>query len=55
LRQGDLCYRFCEDGSKTQIDRRKDCPTNTNCVAENNDMISFDSCSSVMKCIGESH
>jgi hypothetical protein len=55
LRQGDLCYRFCEDGSKTQVDRRKDCPINTDCVAENNGMISFDSCSNVMKCIGNIH
>jgi len=46
---GDLCYRFCEDGSKTQIDRRKDCPLNTNCMVEN--IVSFDTCSDVMKCL----
>lgn len=48
---GDLCYRFCEDGSKTQYDRRKDCPINTICMVENNDMISYDTCSNVMKCL----
>lgn len=55
LREGDLCYRFCEDGSKTQIDRREDCPKGTRCVAENSNIVGFDSCSNIMKCIGESH
>lgn len=55
LRVNDLCYRFCEDNSKTQIDRRKDCPKGTECVAENSGMVSFDSCDNIMKCISFSH
>ena len=50
LRMNDLCYRFCEDNSKTLIDRQMDCPPNSGCVSENN-MISFDSCSTTMRCI----
>ena len=50
---GDLCYRFCENGSKTQIDRRKDCPLNTNCMVEHN-IASFDTCNNVMKCLDPS-
>jgi len=55
LRVGDLCYRFCEDGSRSKIDRRKDCPKGTMCVAENTEVITFDSCSNVMKCINIGH
>ena len=55
LRVNDLCYRFCEDNSRSQIDRRKDCPKGTECVAENSDMISFDSCNNIMKCISVGH
>lgn len=55
LRVNDLCYRFCEDGSRSQIDRRKDCPVGSSCLAENTDLISFDSCSNVMKCVSVGH
>ena len=55
LRVNDLCYRFCEDGSRSQIDRRKDCPFGTSCLAENTDLVSFDSCSNVMKCVSVGH
>jgi hypothetical protein len=44
LTQGDICYRFCEDGSQTMIDRSEDCPKDTECMPTNLDMISFDSC-----------
>ena len=27
LAANDVCYRFCEDGSKPMVDRRDDCPT----------------------------
>ena len=50
LRINDVCYRFCEDNSKSFINRRNDCPKNSECVSENN-MISFDSCSNTMRCI----
>ena len=51
LRINDVCYRFCEDNSKSFINRRNDCPKNSECVSENNNMISFDSCSNTMRCI----
>ena len=54
LRVNDLCYRFVKI-TRSQIDRRKDCPKGTECVAENSDMISFDSCNNIMKCISVSH
>ena len=44
LNQGDICYRFCEDGSQTMIDRSGDCPKETECMPSNLDMISYDSC-----------
>ena len=55
LRLNDLCYRFCEDGTMSQIDRRKDCPKGTTCVAENTVLVSFDSCNNVMRCISVGH
>jgi hypothetical protein len=55
LRVGDLCYRFCEDGTKSQIDRRSDCPKGTTCVSENSNLIGFDSCADVMKCVAVGH
>ena len=51
LQQGDMCYRFCEDGSMTPINRRNDCPKDTECVSENSNLIGFDSCNNVMRCI----
>ena len=45
---GDICYRFCEDGSQEGINRRSDCPDNTVCKSLFNEkstsMISFDTC-----------
>ena len=41
---GDLCYRFCEDGSQNMIDRQNDCPLGTECSSKNPSVISFDSC-----------
>lgn len=55
LRVNDLCYRFCEDGTMSQIDRRKDCPKGTTCVAENTDLVSFDNCNNIMRCISVGH
>ena len=43
LHTGDLCYRFCEDNSQTFIDRRSDCPRNTECQTESVG-VSFDNC-----------
>ena len=52
LKQGDICYRFCEDGSQTTINRMDGCPINTHCKQDNPDIISFDTCSnSALKCI----
>ena len=44
LTQGDICYRFCEDGSQTMIDRSEECPKDTECMSTSIDMISYDSC-----------
>jgi len=53
LRQGDICYRFCEDGSQTTISRRDDCPKGTECIQESNpSLISFDTCSNnALRCV----
>ena len=44
LTQGDICYQFCEDNSQQMVDRSEDCPKGTECMPENIDMISYDSC-----------
>jgi len=48
LNIGDICYRFCEDNSQEHIDRKKECPTNTQCVSDFNknsvSMVAYDSC-----------
>ena len=48
LNIGDVCYRFCEDNSQEHIDRKKECPTNTQCISNFNknsvSMIAYDSC-----------
>ena len=31
LNVGEICYRFCEDGSQNTIDRRDGCPSGTEC------------------------
>ena len=45
LQIGDVCYRFCEDGSQVSINRKSDCPINTICSNPiKNSEINFDSC-----------
>ena len=44
LNQGDICYRFCEDGSQPTINRGDSCPLDSECVSDNPSLISFDSC-----------
>jgi len=48
LNIGDICYRFCEDNSQEHIDRKKECPSNTQCISNFNknsvSMIAYDSC-----------
>ena len=47
LNVGEICYRFCEDGSQNTIDRRDGCPSGTKCgggIVPSTTMISFDSC-----------
>jgi hypothetical protein len=50
LRVGEICYRFCEDGSQESINRRDGCPVNTECKSVFNEnsvsMISYDTCGS---------
>lgn len=42
LNEGDICYRFCENGSEQTIDSRSRCPSGSTCAAPNT--IGFDSC-----------
>lgn len=52
LQVGDICQRFCEDGSQTSISRINDCPKNTQCIPYNPNTISFDTCSiNAMLCL----
>ena len=50
---GDICYRFCEDGSQSSINRRSDCPDGTVCKKNMLDnSIGFDSCGdNSMRCL----
>ena len=47
LNVGEICYRFCEDGSQNTIDRRDGCPSGTECggTVPSTSIVSFDSCS----------
>ena len=53
LGMGDICYRFCEDGSQSSINRRSDCPDGTVCKKNMLDnSIGFDSCGdNSMRCL----
>jgi len=54
LRENDICYRFCEDGSQTSIDLQDGCPLGTRCLPNPNQvsMIVYDTCGSrVKKCL----
>ena len=45
LAANDICYRFCEDGSKPMVMRRKDCPAGTACrTTLPPDEAAFDTC-----------
>lgn len=45
LQLGDICYRFCEDGSQSQVNRRDECPQGSECITQQGlSMISYDSC-----------
>ena len=53
---GDICYRFCEDGSQNSINRRDECPSNSECMSTNPSMASFDTCGSrAYTCINSGH
>jgi hypothetical protein len=50
LQVNDICYRFCEDGSQTFIDRSIECPINTVCMTDlTQNTIGFDNCGSMAK------
>jgi len=54
LEMGDICYRFCEDGSQESINRRSDCPDGTVCKKINvfGYDIGFDTCGdNSMRCL----
>jgi len=48
LNIGDICYRFCEDNSQTNIDKKNCCPSGSKCKSTFNQnsvsMIAYDSC-----------
>ena len=44
LNLGDVCYRFCENGSEKPVNSRDKCPSGTSCMAPGT--IGFDSCGS---------
>tara|TARA_A100001015_G_C14968549_1_gene704110 strand:- start:96 stop:821 length:726 start_codon:yes stop_codon:yes gene_type:complete len=54
LQIGDICYRFCEDNSQENINKRSDCPTNSKCI-QNSDIISYDNCNNFMTCQINNH
>ena len=50
LNEGDICYRFCEDGSQETVNRQSNCPSGSECTPPNT--ISYDSCNdNAWKCI----
>lgn len=53
LSVGDVCHRFCEDGSENSVHSEDRCPEGSDCVAP--DTISFDSCGSNAWTCQESH
>ena len=54
LNIGDICFQFCEDNSKPFINKRYECPKDTNCLPVD-ESIGFDSCGErAHKCV-ESH
>ena len=57
LNTGDICYRFCEDGSQEFINRRSDCPDGTTCKKINlfGNNIGYDSCGdNAYRCLEDS-
>jgi len=45
LRLDDICYRFCENGAQSTVDRRKQCPAGTECAPPTGaGGIGYDSC-----------
>mmetsp|Transcript_22333 Transcript_22333/g.64133 ORF Transcript_22333/g.64133 Transcript_22333/m.64133 type:complete len:118 (+) Transcript_22333:3-356(+) len=46
LAPGDVCYRFCEDGSEPPVNRKGDCPAEAPCRSplSEDGANSFDSC-----------
>ena len=52
LNDGDICYRFCEDGSQNLINRINDCPTGSRCLNSEISMIVLDNCNeNVKRCV----
>jgi hypothetical protein len=52
LNENDICYRFCEDGSQSDINRQNDCPSGTECTSITT--LSYDSCNdNAWKCISQ--
>ena len=56
LNVGDVCYRFCEDGSESTISMRDHCPTGSTCSYTNPSQMSFDTCGNrANRCIAVGH
>mmetsp|Transcript_66301 Transcript_66301/g.188094 ORF Transcript_66301/g.188094 Transcript_66301/m.188094 type:complete len:94 (-) Transcript_66301:114-395(-) len=51
LNEHDICYRFCEDGSKEPVNRREDCVDGLTCrTTMPPGMMSFDNCNKPDTC-----
>jgi len=56
LNVGDVCYRFCEDGTESTVNMREGCPFGSTCSAQSTSTVSFDACGSrSYKCISLGH
>ena len=56
LKEGDVCYRFCENGSESPVQKMDKCPKGTMCKTKDASLISFDSCGDrAFRCIKVGH
>jgi hypothetical protein len=46
LQVGDVCQRFCENGSLSTVEKTDECPENSSCQPPETDTFSFDTCGS---------
>lgn len=44
LKEGDICFRFCEDNSESFVNKRYECPNEMECLSSVSNRIGFDTC-----------